>query len=236
MRVAICDENLVFLEDLERKLNNHYLVTQVQIYSSPLELVMRIQEEEKYELIFMDIDWGTKEKQNGLRWGEEICELLPEAAIIFITGYNDQFAQHVLLTEANTLGYMTKPIDDTILERYLEKAKNRNVEPKYLVISRKGGKISVPMDKIIYIESRNHKAVIHTEEEEYVIYEKLIDLQKRLLDNFIPCHKSYIINMEWIATYEGKSFNMRNGQNIPISRTYTGKVKDLFFRYLGEGI
>ena len=87
MRVAICDDNLMFLEYLERKLNNHYLVTKVQIYSSPLELVMRIQEEEKYDLVFMDIDWGTKEKQNGLRWGEEICELLPEAAIIFITGY-----------------------------------------------------------------------------------------------------------------------------------------------------
>lgn len=236
MRVAICDDNLIFLEELEKKLNEHCMITKVDSFSSPLELVMKIQEEEKYDLIFMDIDWGSQEKQNGLQWGEEISRILPTVSIIFVTGYNDRFSQHVLLTEANILGYMTKPVNDTILDRYLKKAKEKNVEPKYLVISRQSGKITIPMEKIIYIESHNHKAIIHTEETEYVIYEKLADLQKRLLKKFIPCHKSYIINMDWVSTYEGKAFNMRNGKEIPISRSYIGKAKESFFRYLGEGL
>lgn len=236
MKVAICDDNLIFLEELRLKLQEYHLITEVHPFSAPLELVMTIHDEEKYDLIFMDIDWGTEEKQNGLEWGEEISKLLPGIPIIFITGYNDRFAQHVLLTNANILGYMTKPVNDCVLERYLNKANEKKVEPKYLVISRQSGKISVPMDKIIVIESHNHKAIIHTDKEEYMVYEKLVDLQKRLLKNFIQCHKSYIINMDWISTYEGKMFKMRDDKEIPISRTFAAKAKEDFFRYLGEGI
>lgn len=236
MRVAICDDNFIFLKELERKLNNHYLITQTCVYSSPLELVLSIQEGEWYNLIFMDIDCGVDEERNGFQWGEEISMILPDVSIIFITGYNDRFSQHILLTKANILGYMTKPVDETILECYLKKAKDRKREPKYLIISTQGVKISVAMGKIIYIESCNHKAIIYTEETEYMIYEKLTDIQKRLLKNFIPCHKSYIVNMDYVSTYEGKLLCMRNGKKIPISRSNAKKVKEELFRYLGEGI
>lgn len=236
MKVAICDDNLIFLEELKLRLEKNQLITAVFSFSSPLELVMRIQDEEKYDLVFMDIDWGAEEKQNGFQWGEEISKLLPDVSIIFITGYNDRFAQHVLLSEANILGYMTKPVDNNILERYLKKAKENTKDPKYLVISRHSGKISIPLDEIIFIESHNHKAIIHTETTEYEVYEKLIDLQNRLLKTFISCHKSYIINMDWVSTYEGKTFRMRNDREISISRAYSAKAKEAFFRYLGEGL
>lgn len=236
MRVAICDDNLIFLDELNLKLQRQKCISEVCIYSSPLELTMTINDGEKFDLIFMDIDWGSDEKQNGLQWGEEICKILPEVSIIFVTGYNDRFAQHVLLTDANILGYMTKPVDDKVLERYLKKADEKNVEPKYLVLSRQGGKVSVAMDEIIHIESHNHQAYVFTENDEYVVYEKLADIQKRLLNHFIQCHKSYIVNMNWVSTYEGKTFMMRNGKEIPISRTYMSKVREAFFRFLGEGI
>lgn len=231
MKIAVCDDNQTVLDEMNGVINRSDSVKEVHLFSSPLELIMEITTETDFDLIFMDLDWKSEEK-TGFQWGEEIYQIKPHIPIIFITGHNDCFAQHVWLINANILGYMTKPVNIDILNRYLEKAKEKQIEPKYLVLSKQGGKISLPFSDIIHIESHNHKAIICTEKEEYIVYEKLIDILTRLSEEFIQSHKSFLVNMNWIRTMEGKSITLRNGRVIPISRTYNSDVKRKYFEYL----
>ncbi|MGN1267118.1 MAG: LytR/AlgR family response regulator transcription factor, partial [Dorea sp.] len=162
MKVAVCDDNINFLEEMKGILEKNGHVRSVKIFSSPLELVLQVTEETDFDLIFMNLDWKSEEK-SGFQWGEEIYELRPNIPIIFITGNNDCFAQRVLLAKANILGYMIKPVDTDILNKYLEKAQEQRMEAKYLVLSKQSGKISLLLEDIIHIESHNHKAIVHTE-------------------------------------------------------------------------
>ena len=235
MKVALCDDNNIFLEEMKNLLGKKQDVTEVSLFSSPLKLIMDLAETAEFDVIFMDIDWNSEEK-TGLEWGAEIYQFRPDIPIIFITGYNDRFAQRVLLADVNILGYMTKPVDEEILNRYLTKVKMTKVNPKYLVLSRQSGKISLNVDDIIHIESHNHKAIVCTETGQYEVYEKLSTIKERLTDDFLQCHKSFLVNMKWISTFEGKSLRMRNGKEIPISRTYSNKVREEFFQFLGKGI
>lgn len=236
MKVAVCDDNFIFLEEMKEKLEKETLVSDVNIFSSPLELILQVNEGVKYDMAFLDLDLGTKEQKTGLQWGEELIKSMPDISIVFITGYNDRFAQHVLLTNVNPVGYMTKPVNEKVLQSYLKKAAKSKVEPKYLIISRHGSKISINVDEIIHIESHDHKVFVFTETENFTIYEKLNDVLNRLTKEFIQTHKSFAVNMNWIKSIEGKTIVLRNGKDIPISRAYSNNVKDNFFRFIGEKI
>lgn len=236
MRAAICDDNLIFLEEMKSRLEKKNVIKDVKIFSSPLELLLQINEGIIFDLVFMDLDWGSDEKKNGFQWGEELCQIVPDLSIIFITGYNDRFAQHVLLSNVNLIGYITKPVNDEILDQYLQKAKESRKEPQYLMLSKQGGRISVLLDDIIHIESHDHKVCVYTEKECHTIYEKLSEVEKRLTNEFVQCHKSFVVNMNWISSLEGKKIILRNGKEIPVSRTYNNKVRDTFFDFLGRSL
>lgn len=235
MKVAVCDDNCIFLEEMADILLKSKYVKQTATFSSPLELVMQINKESDYDIVFMDLDWKSEEK-TGFQWAEEIYQMRSNIPIIFITGYNDRFAQQVLLANVNVLGYMTKPVDLNILERYLKKAIEQKAEVKYLILSRQSGKISLNQNEIIHIESHNHKAIVCTDTEQYIVYEKLGDLNKRLSKDFVQCHKSFVVNLNWVKKLEGKTLTLRNEREIPISRSFSTNVRDAFFRYLGNEI
>ena len=236
MRVAVCDDNGIFLEEMKRILFEYAIVRDVRTYISPLEILMQIKENIEFDVVFMDIDLGNDSTKDGFYWSEELKESMPDVPVIFVTSYNDEYAQKVMLANANVIGYMTKPIDKEILEKYFVKIQKKKKEEKYLAISKQGQRIAIPMNEIIHIESHNHKAIICTEKEEYVVYEKLSELLVRLTEDFITCHKSFIVNLSWITFVEGKRIGLRNGKEIPVSRANGMKVKEAFFRYLGERI
>jgi len=93
MIVAICDDNLIFLEEFKQILSMQPKVQKVFAYSSPLEFIMQVTEGKHFDAVFMDIDYPAEMQKNGFGWSEELYTVMPDIPIIFITGYNDRFAQ-----------------------------------------------------------------------------------------------------------------------------------------------
>ena len=52
--------------------------------------------------------------------------------------------------------------------------------------------------EICFMESRGHNVYIYTKNREIRIYQKLTDLVDLLPDYFHQCHKSYIVNLEYV--------------------------------------
>ncbi len=231
MRIAVCDDNLAFLEDLKKRLKKDPIVTGVSIFDDPRKLLDELKKDQRYDLLFLDLDF--KNNETGLDYGEKIYQFMPELPIIFITGYNDRFAQHLLLTNSNLLGYITKPVDDTILKQYLQKAVQFHADhSQCFIISVKNQTIPLKIHDMIYLESDDHRVTIYTEEKQYTLYQKISELIKELPSQFEQCHKSFLVNMEWIHSIEYKTVNLRNGKQIPISRTYREKFQNNFFKFL----
>ncbi|CAM5199632.1 hypothetical protein UACE39S_05803 [Ureibacillus acetophenoni] len=74
--------------------------------------------------------------------------------------------------------------------------------------------IFVPLTEIIFIERLNRKSVIHTINKQYETYESLFDLSQQLDKNFCRCHKSHIVNVDYLEIIE------------QIGQKYIGHFKD----------
>lgn len=234
MKIAVCDDNIPFLKEMKEILLKEVLVKNVIIYSKSEQLLADIREYEDFDLVFMDLEWGNE--KTGLCWGEEIYKTVPHLPVVFITGYNDKFAQHILLTRVNLLGYLTKPVNTDVLHRYLVKADALQERIECLVMSIQGRTVSVHTKDIIYLESESHKVMVHTEQEIYTFYEKLSDVKERLSKVFTQCHKSYVVNMNYISIIDSKSLKLKNGIEIPVSRTFSTQLRKDFFEFARKKI
>ncbi len=142
----------------------------------------------------MDIDWGSAD--TGMDVAEKLYRISPETKIIYVTGYNERFSQHIFLHPANLSGYLTKPVDPALLEVNLQKVCRtpHSGEPS-LVLYPHGQPMVLPFQDIVYVESRRHNVIIYTGKETITVYGKLSSVLEQMSDDFFQCHKSYAVNM-----------------------------------------
>ena len=239
--ISICDDNVAFIEELKRVLYEDKRISKILTYNNPDKLVMDI-ENKKYNIdtVFLDIDYGTDKK--GMYYANKIYQVDKEINIVYVTGFHDKYDQEIFLSESNLIGYLTKPIDKEILDKYIDKiykkenTQRNDKEQKTLVIITKGKECIINVDNIIYLESDNHRTLIHFENETFSVYEKLGVVEKRLPCSFVRCHKSFLVNMDKIRYIENEYVSINENLSIPVSRSRKEYVRNIYFDYIGEKV
>ena len=103
-------------------------------------------------------------------------------------------------------------------------------EPKdgFLVESRETRRL-IPYSQIIFFESRNKKVYINTGYEEYAFYDTLDNIESRIGDGFVRCHRSYIIAKSRIkkVMLSQNTVLLEDDYSIPLSRSYKSVLKEL---------
>lgn len=91
------------------------------------------------------------------------------------------------------------------------------------------GKAKLFYRDILYLEARNKMICIRLNSVEYSIYGSLSDLEERLPDTFIRCHRGFIINRSYIDRVRlSENYIMLNKDiRIPLSRTYKDQIREL---------
>lgn len=234
VRLAICDDDRVFLKELEGRLLRFPFVEQVSQYTRPEELFQELAEKGHFDAVLMDMDLG--EGQSGIAYAQRLYQEAPHLPVIYVTGYNDRYAQHILLEDTNLVGYLTKPVEDNLLLRYLNKVLDRKNGAAKLVFHQQGSLLSLAADRIVYLESSNHVTFIHTPQVSYTVYEKLSDIAKRLPEGFVRCHKSYAVNMDCICRLDAGKILLDNGTAVRVSRSLSSVTRDTVFRYLSRKV
>lgn len=174
---------------------------------------------------------------NGLEVGRMIQKISPETKMVFVTGHS-KYA--VSAFEVHPYDYILKPINvkrliETIvtLTRNLEKNfmdGKRGIEK--IVVKNGHEMLFISVDDISYIEKANRKTFIHDGKNFYSVQDTLQELEKKLGNNFLRVHKSYIVNKDKIdkikevgeRTYEIKFLNSHKVAYM--SRTGYGKFKE----------
>lgn len=234
MRLAICDDDRLFLKELEQRLKKFPFIEQVTQYARPEDLFQELEEKGRFDAVLMDIDLG--EGHSGIEYAQRLYREAPHLPVIYVTGYNDRYAQHILLEQTNLVGYLTKPVEESLLLRYLNKVLDAQTAVAKLVFHQQGSLLSLAADRIVYLESSNHVTVIHTPEASYTVYEKLDDIVRRLPEGFVRCHKSYAANMRYIRRLEAGKILLDNGASVRVSRSLAVDTKDTVFRYLSRQV
>jgi DNA-binding LytR/AlgR family response regulator len=176
-------------------------------------------------LLFLDIQMP---RMNGL---ELIKSLQQRPRIILTTAYRE-FAVEGF--ELDVLDYLVKPIS---FERFLKSiskyhqynilnqpaSTENNEEPfekAYMYFKVNKDLVKIFLKEIVYIESIKDYVKIVTPGRSIITYQRIGFMEEKLPENkFVRIHKSYIISVDKIVSYNNEEVNVQSF-SLPIGRNY----------------
>lgn len=224
--VAICDDDRVICDQIEEYLEHycHSGVIEIQKYYTVEELYTAINGGTHFNLIFLDILFGAPK---GIDIGRRIREEMQneKTHLVFISGRED-FAMQ--LFETRPLDFLIKPIRKEQVVKSLEKSMElTELYYQYFEFKSENAVYRLLYRDVIYFESKSRKVIIHTEEKDYEFYGRLDDIQKTMQNKFYRIHKSYLINPLYTEQFVYDKVKLRNGEILPISKTYRSNTRKL---------
>lgn len=174
------------------------------------------------DIILLDIRlFGEK---SGIDLANYLNQQSPKPPYIFLTS---QFDKRIIEPALQTLpfGYLTKPFVKETLLTSIEAAivlyeHQQNTHPKIEIYDGKQMHV-VDLREIVYLQSDH----VYTK---YILQNGNALLSRisfsQALENLDPntffrCHRSYIINLSFIAHWNKEEVGMKNGDTIPVSRS-----------------
>lgn len=170
----------------------------------------------------------------GLDAALQICSLCPKTRIVLMAEDFNRYIQQIFLKKADLFGFLIKPVEKEILHQYIRKvvADEYKEQDACLLIRSRGVMQSVRCSDILYMESAGHMVMVRTKQEDIYCYGRLGKFLEQLPENFVQCHKSYLVNMREIRRIEQKWIQMDQGTMIPISKSRSQNTKNRFSEYM----
>lgn len=234
VKIAICDDNKAELEQIKTIVQASISHKQsachvaVHTFASGNDLFQFTKQHGAFDLVILDI---VMPGLNGLELAAKLRMLGDNCMIIFLTG-SREFA--VESYKVNAYYYLLKnsaPSELTaLLDRALDDISEKN--NKSVVIKEKGRWTRVAQSSIRYVESVNHTVVFHRYRNETIsCFGRLSEYMDACDNRFVRCHKSYIVNMQFVASITSKDFVLEDGTIVPISRNAYSQIKNAYLDY-----
>jgi two-component system, LytTR family, response regulator len=239
IHAVIIDDEEISLKGLGEKIKKYCPDVKVlKLFSKAAEAVKEIKEL-KPDVVFLDIEMP---KMNGFTFLKNCSPVNFE--VIFTTAYSE-YAIEALRISA--LDFLLKPIDAKELvaavQRLEVKLKNSNSAHgtleqqmqlflQYQHSANEPGKIALPVlnglefietSAIIKVQAENVYSVFHLANGKKMMVSRTLKDVERMLGhrNFMRVHKSFIINLNYIAHYtkgEGGTVTLSDGSEVEVSR------------------
>ena len=181
------------------------------------------------DILLLDIQMKA---MNGVELARRIREEDAAAQIVFVTGYPDFMAEGY---DVSALHYLMKPVNEAKLFEVLDKAvKNLSKREAAILIASDGGNVRLPVMEIAYAESFDHFIEVHTAKSKHTVKMPLYKLKNMLPEDFVICHRSYIVNMRYIKKITRADVVLDSGQALPLSRRLYADVNRAMMKYIVE--
>ena len=237
IKIAICDDEVNI---------RAYLTSLIRAQSCPCEIVEYasaddcLADTQEIDLLFLDIELAP-DRPDGMALARKIRERTsgPQPVIIFVTGYEryvfDAF-------DVGAFQYLLKPVNEEkfaqVFARAVEQIQTRREHPqrgRALTFQSANTSKTVPLDSIYYIESSDHKVVLHLRDGEFACYAKIRDLELELQGRFFRIHKGYLVNLSYVDGYSKAEVTLTNGEMLLLSQYKYQDFVKAYLRFLKGG-
>ena len=242
MKIMICDDEMYIRDTLKQRLKEYYSSLDVLILSaSSGEELLRLVERERGDVfcIFLDIEM---EGMDGLETARRLRAEYPALPILLLTSHTELALEGY---EVQAFRFLAKPLrQEKLVEalRAVEKSV-RTAETHKLRIAAGDREIYVDCRDISYVKSENVYLNIvttggessRTEHGRLLMRGKLKELLTRLPEYiFCQIHRSYIVNLSHVASFDGRNVQMDTGESLPVSGGRREMFRERMTRYLRE--
>ena len=217
VKIAICDDQESMAGQLKaaitRILEAWKEEFRVTCFGSPHRLLLSSPE---FDLIFLDIQMPV---MDGMALARALRQKGFEGILIFVTILREYMPDAF---EVEAMDYLVKPVDPERLEAALKRSLKR--------LGSQGG-----IHDIYYCEVIDRKIYVHTKDGILDYYGKIKEVERQTESALIRCHRSYLINPEYLLGYGGGFAVLDNGDRIPVSQSCHQTVMEQMMRYLDKG-
>ena len=135
-------------------------------------------------------------------------------------------AQALLLKPWNMA--MLQQVSEDFLSLFMNRDGEEKADELSLLVEYDGERRMISYRDILYVEARNKKIYVRTQDSEYGMYGTLEKVGESLPECFIRCHRSYIVNSTYLvsARMAENTLFLRGKITVPISRTYKAAIKE----------
>lgn len=236
LRIAICDDEQVFCSQLETMVLEYQLKYNeeltVDVFYSGDKLIEHIQNEHKFDLIFLDIELGTI---NGVEVGQIIRVRMQDyiTKIVYVSSKETYDRQ---LFDVQPLHFLPKPLNKEKVFNDIQLATKILNKENNLFCFKVGSEMyKIPIKEILYFESIGREIKLVIMNEIIYFYDKIDAIEKRVTSfRFMQPHRSYLVNYDQIISIKSDEIAMSNGVRIPISRLKSKEIKALQITYEEE--
>ena len=238
IKIAVCDDEKIFADKLKKIIEKYCLGKKISYkldsYDSGEAFLSSSLKMAEYQIAFFDINM---EGINGLEAARQLRKVCKETYIIFVTafinytleGYKVNAIRYILKEDLNFEQSVFESLD-AVFEKMRE-------VPRVNTFSFREGEKSIPMEKIMYIESNLHKLTFHVFDKEavsYTMYETLNKITGIFPEEFVRIHQSYLVNMKHIEKVSRYEALLNNGIKLEIPKARYKFVEETFVSYKGE--
>lgn len=184
------------------------------------------------DILSYDVDTGDEVRERL----ERLAHTLPNCRVFLIS----ESERHAVFGYSiRAAGYLLLPLDEeeffsmfaTLLR---EKIQTRE---QFLPIKINGVWSQVSTRHITHLESRGHNLIFHLNDGKQLKaaagfrdYQSLLDLNT----NYLRCHKSYMVNLQYVQNWEMDRFHMADGSEVNISRPYWQTARRVYACYVAQ--
>lgn len=228
MNYIICDDDLIFADDLAKKIKSFEPDCEIKIFNSASALTFNMEDIGlDTDAVFMDIRLSDG---NGINVAIRLVNKFPSLKIIYVTGYGSRYSQAIFECPLGLepVAYLMKPVKDHYLKNALLKLKATEKRYDNLTVKSGGELIIINPEDLIGVACNGRKLTLHTNKNDYEINGRLSVFFRELPDCFVQVSKSHIVNITHITKIsDWKKISMSDDSEYPLTRTYIPELKQI---------
>jgi len=227
LRFVLCDDNVQILNRLNDMLDSIFakndISAQIVYKAKSSEEILNYVKDNSVDVFILDIN--LKSDVSGCDIADTVRKKNKDVYIIFLTGH----LEYALIAyKYKTFDYLVKPITSERLEETVLRLVEDTKESHSQFL--KFNNTVIKQDEINYIKKDGMKLVFCTPNRNYEVYSSFSKIENCLPENFIRCHKSYIINVNNITHFAATDNSVSFDHNVccSIGAKYKNKFLEVF--------
>lgn len=190
-----------------------------------------------FDILSYDVDGEDTESAVRERL-ERVAHTLPNCRIFILS---ESERQAVFGYSIRAAGYLLLPFDEeeffSLFASLLrEKIK---VKEQFLPVKVNGVWSQVNANHVTHLESRGHNLIFHLNNGRQIKaaagfrdYQSLLDINPY----YLRCHKSYMVNLQYVKSWEMSRFHLADGTEVNISRPYWQTARRVYACYATQTV
>jgi DNA-binding LytR/AlgR family response regulator len=232
MNIAVCEDNAkdaaLICGCLREHFDKYGYVGEIQAFDSG-EALLAAFSGGAFDAVFLDIYMGG---MTGLETAKKMRDVDSSFALIFITSSKAHALEAFGL---RACAYVPKPVERGGINLAFEQCRSVFIKnARFIKVTSGRETIKIPLVRIYYAEVYGNNVLIYTGQGVIETRMTLDELEKGLGEQFLRCHRSHIVNLNYVEKVLEHDILMRNGDKVPMRQRGRMEIRDAHATFISD--